>query len=92
MSSTPTPDLVKLASLVRDVCEQPQYKATAHYASQLAELMNAHDQMSKLPMECNERRRLWGLATKLYSASRVHALRHNLEAPNTVLRSLGYSV
>jgi hypothetical protein len=87
-----TPDIIKLANLVREVSEQPQYKALSHYASQLAELMDAHDKMAKLPQESDERRRLWGLATKLYSASRVHALRHNLEAPTAVLRACGYSV
>jgi hypothetical protein len=92
MSSLPTPDLIKLALLVREVTEQVQYKATAHYASQLAELMDAHDQIAKLPMECSERHRLWAVATKLYHAARNHALRHDLEAPNLVLRSLGYKV
>jgi hypothetical protein len=92
MSSTATPDLVRLSNLLREVAAIPQFKATAHYASQLAELMDAHDKMSQLPKECDDRRRLWGLATDLYHAARKHASRHNLEAPNTVLRSVGYSV
>jgi hypothetical protein len=92
MSSPQTSDLVKLAALVREVAEIPQFKATAHYASQLAELMSMHDEMNKLPKDCANHRRLYGEATKLYHAARNHALRHNLEAPNTVLRSIGYSV
>lgn len=92
MSSTPTSDLVRLAALVREVAEIPQFKSTAHYASQLAELMSMHDEMNKLHKDCADRRRMFGVATKVYHAARVPALRHNLEAPNAVLRSLGYSV
>ena len=84
--------VVRLATLVREVCDMPQFRGVGTYATYIAELAAQHDEAAKHPRGTAENREEYAKATTLYHAARKFAARNGMPDPNSCLRSLGYAV
>jgi hypothetical protein len=84
--------LIELAMLVRKIFDTPKYKHVAHYSALIGELADAHDEVLKHARGTPGNYRAYALATRVFKAATTYANNHGFDAPNDVLRSMGYLV
>lgn len=87
-----TPNLLKLAAVIRELAEAPETRHAATYASMLADLARTHEAMAALDTFSPERRRLFGSTRAPWNAARLYALRHGFEHPTACLKQMGFAV